>query len=309
MNTRFRHRPPPPLFVLLQLSPSSSTSPIRVVDRQDITAVTIGAHESKDRVSMTSNEEDTGDSVDITELIEACASALSYAEPFLADPDSFDPLDAMSATQLRDRKMDCCEIPSSRAGAPADATVAPRPRPTGLADGFFEIPWNDLTLDDTAFISLQILVRLQAMICGSSVEESIFTCLYAHRPVLMDMQDQLLEEQFSGLLKDMGPDVLPQQVLLAMSAALLHITDSFRGIVINVDIYEEEDFSSLTSEVFSTLEVENLDTFRLLNGALKANQSQGSGKSKEIVQHCLGFTLFFLTLCTKMVSSPFILSL
>jgi hypothetical protein len=252
--------------------------------------------------------------MDITHLFEECASSLSESDPLLCNPITFSLHDAMGATQLMDRKMDCCEIPADQVIQqgmpipPPDTMVFPRPIPLGLHDDFSPLPWDALTLPDAACIGLEILVRLQALLSGSSVEESTFTCLYAHMNVMLDARMMLvpesLEEQFKGLLNDKPREQVAQFVVFAMSLALVDITEIFRGIVQNADIYEEEDFVSSISDLRLFTEVEEMNTFRVLEEGLKLVGSLPGQDLCEvqIVQLTLGCLLGILSQCSKLVS-------
>eukprot|EP00339_Tiarina_fusa_P005527 CAMPEP_0117008970 /NCGR_PEP_ID=MMETSP0472-20121206/8286_1 /TAXON_ID=693140 ORGANISM="Tiarina fusus, Strain LIS" /NCGR_SAMPLE_ID=MMETSP0472 /ASSEMBLY_ACC=CAM_ASM_000603 /LENGTH=502 /DNA_ID=CAMNT_0004711143 /DNA_START=124 /DNA_END=1629 /DNA_ORIENTATION=- len=205
--------------------------------------------------------------VDITSLIEAAASELAAAgelsvtEPMLYREGAFNLQDSMAALEIMDRKMDCCEIPASQVApygitASDDLMVFPRPPPTGLEDVIEPLPWKDLTLNDAAFIALECMVRLESLLSGASVVESTFTCLYAHRPVMVDMKAQLepssLTEQMQAIMKPQRKGTVPQQIVYASTLMLLELTDMVRSIILNADIYEEEDFtvSTYNIEVF-----------------------------------------------------------
>ena len=127
----------------------------------------------------------------------------------LDDRDLFNLQDAMAATQLLDPIMDGCQIPiSSYYHTLSDTTATtattsatgtnermlyPRPIPTGLhRDPNHSLLWDDLTILDTTIICIETLTRFQSFLSGSAVNESTFTCLYAHAAVLADMQSRLV---------------------------------------------------------------------------------------------------------------------
>lgn len=205
--------------------------------------------------------------LDITDLMTECATELTMKEPFLCNKHSFLLQDAMAATQLMDRKMDSCEIPAKLA-APMSHTkkeyLFPRPAPESLSDPFVPLPWKDLSLAQTSIIVTHQLIRLQAMFSGASVGESIFTCLFAQRPLLMEMQQYFsnlcqnndtaildLDEELKMLAEKSSadPTVCAQFALFASSCCLLEIAQVFRSVVINADIYEEEDFVCNTHDL------------------------------------------------------------
>jgi hypothetical protein len=193
---------------------------------------------------------------DVTSLVEECAASLTLAEPFLCHPDSFSLFDSMAATQLGDRKIDCCQVPARRyvSSANPDKTVFPRPPPTGLSDAFHLLPWDDLTVHDTAHIGIQTLIRFQAFLSGSSIGESTATCLYVFEGVLSDMREQLfanhnLEEMLSEQsiqpeqLLESIPNFFCKFIVYAFALSLVEATEDARNIIVNADIYEEEDLT------------------------------------------------------------------
>jgi hypothetical protein len=256
------------------------------------------------------------DWMDVTSLIETCASSLALADPFLCTK-SFQLHDAMSATQLMDKKMDSCEIPASLVILdgmeipPDDKVTFPRPIPLGLRDSFTPLPWDELTLKDAAVISLHIMVRLQALLSGSSVEESTFTCLYAHCAVLIDMKARLLpdsiENRLGDLLKEKTKTEKAQFVVFAATLALVHFTDSFRESILNADIYEEEDFVSTTSSITVFTEKVKTDTFQVLDAAtriiLEMEDAKGS-EEQRVVLNVLKFQRCMLSICSKTPITP-----
>lgn len=219
----------------------------------------------------TSNDEQ-GNFVDISSLVDACADSLTFSNPMLCT-ESFNLQDSMAAMELLDPKMDSCEIPMSQilpGGHPKTATkdengndkvLYPRSPPTQLDDDFLPLPWEDLTLKDSVFIAVEALVRLESMLGGSSVVESIYTCLYAHSSVIEDMKDRLdpspnetLKETLQTLVKPSTAThqprgTLPQHIVYATTLALVEITEIMRSIILHGDIYEEEDFCANTYNV------------------------------------------------------------
>jgi Mak10 subunit, NatC N(alpha)-terminal acetyltransferase len=238
--------------------------------------------------------------IDITEFIISCATNhLSVKEPFLSDADNigiirddsvrskkqngsakgetFNLHDAMAASQLMDKKMDCCEVPASLISPwlfedtttstdHSERMIFPRPIPTGLYDVTAPLPWDDLTIQSTALICMEILVRFQALLTGSSVGESTFTCLYAHAAVLNDMKMRLnADVSLSSLVESVQQinlsdgnhelnhrpteTTIAQWSVFACALALVELTDSVREIILNADIYEEEDFAVVTHNI------------------------------------------------------------
>lgn len=197
--------------------------------------------------------------------------------------------DAMAASQLMDRTMDCCEVPANliapwhNATHDAERMIFPRPIPDSLEDPLSPLPWHDLTIPRATVVCLELLVRLQSLTSGSAVGESTFTCLYAHSTVLSDMALRLLSdpkttgnvdrtifEDASSTLnghlqKNLSLDedvsmtcdtnqdrnecaetLAAQWSIFACTLALIELTECIRGIILNADIYEEEDFVANT---------------------------------------------------------------
>jgi hypothetical protein len=255
---------------------------------------------------------------DITDLIKNCASSLTYAEPVLCNPLSFSLQDAMAATQVMDRKMDCCEVPAPQVSpwrTDTDTRLFPRPPPASLDDPFAPLPWDTLTMKDVAWISLEIIVRQQSLLSGASLGESTFTCLYAHNAVLADMRSRLfpgkdtdatatLIERFDGLMKD-SPGTPAQYVLFTVALALVEITEVTRGIILNGDIYEEEDFVTNTHGITVFTESEEVNSATLIESAMKTTSELEGQDTDEIktVLLILGFQFGYLSNCAKLVST------
>jgi hypothetical protein len=196
--------------------------------------------------------------VDITSLLEDAASTLTHGLPML-HTSSFNLQDSMATLEIMDRMMDCCEIPISEINQRQRSTtttttnnnnkdwmVFPRPALTGLDDAVDPLPWKELTIESSAFIAMENLVRLESLLSGSSVVESIYTNLYVHKVVLEDMGNRLLHPPSSVLEElpsKMGTGTISQHVVFATTLLLVEQTDLLRGVVLNADIYEEEDFA------------------------------------------------------------------
>jgi hypothetical protein len=87
-----------------------------------------------------------------------------------------------------------------------------------------------------------------------------------------------------------------QWAVFASVLALVETTECVRGVVLNADIYEEEDFAANTHGIpFYTEEV-ILDTRSILKQALKTLQAEES-QEKNIVRSVLTFQLHFLSVC------------
>jgi hypothetical protein len=244
-------------------------------------------------------DEETEDSVDITSLVEGCASSLTLENSILCNEASFDLHDSMAALELLDRKMDCCEIPAStithtalQEGA-TDYMVPPRPLPTGIDDEIAPLPWEDLSLRDACLIAVEALTRLESMLSGASVAESIYSCLYTHNEVLADMKLRLQSNK-----RGSSP---AQHAVYATSLAMVAISKVVREIVLNADIYEEEDFSAQTYglEFFDGVTFD--ETVEVMKYGMEC-ACNAEGEDARAIRLILGFELDFLKACVSMVS-------
>jgi Mak10 subunit, NatC N(alpha)-terminal acetyltransferase len=243
--------------------------------------------------------EETEDLVDITSVVEGCASSLTLSNSILCNEESFDLHDSMAALELMDRKMDCCEIPASTIAHAAlyegatDYMVPPRPFPMAVDDEIAPLPWDDLSLHDACLIVVEALTRLESMLTGASVAESIYTCLYVHNSVLADMKSRLQDVKQAS-----SP---AQHAVYATSLAMVAISKVVREIVLNADIYEEEDFS------IHTYDLEFFDgvTFDQTMEAMEYGMEYIGNAEEEdarTIRLVLGFELNLLKACLSMVS-------
>jgi hypothetical protein len=270
---------------------------------------TNGDEELSSTVTTTAKSEEM---VDITSLIEEAASSLTVSDPMLCKP-SFSLLDSMSALEIMDQKMDCCELPASTVAphgveisAEQEKMVFPRPAPIGLQDPIQPLPWEELTLRDAAFIALEALTRLESMLSGASVVESIFTCLYTHKPVLSDMQQQLYPEptaEASSETENRG--TLPQHIVYTASLLLVEQMETYRGIIQSADIYEEEDFTHNTYDIAIFPRKDNGTALRAAIDVIDRLQKDSSAKeddeASKLVALLLDFQIDLLTTSTTMV--------
>jgi hypothetical protein len=261
--------------------------------------------------------------VDILPLLQNAAKTLSYDSPMIHTK-SFNLQDSMAALEIMDRKMDCCEVPVSAMSVepsiiqaeqqPAQAgtkeverTIHPRPAPTGLDDIVDPLPWNELTVEDAAFIAVENIIRLESLLSGSSVVESTYTCLYAHKVVMEDMQKRLepsmsLTEQMKAVMHAPSQKgTIAQQVVFASTLLLVELTELFRGVILNADIYEEEDFGTSTFNIVSFRRPNESFTKRLVQNVLSVVEEEKSRMEQqenrdalEAINLTLGFQLDLL---------------
>lgn len=249
--------------------------------------------------------------IDITSVVEEAANSLTVSDPMLCDRNSFNLQDAMAALELMDKTMDCCEIPASQVapfGVKADDEkfVFPRPSPTGLEDVVNPLPWEDLTMLDAAHISLQNLIRLESLLDGASVVESTYTCLYAHLPVIQDMKARLepssLTEQIQAIMKSTMRGSLAQHVVYASTLLLVEVTDTVRSIILNADIYEEEDFTVSTYNIKTFKERDEYMVTTVASNILEMIEELDNQDSDEVqaIKLIFQFQLDFLSICTSL---------
>lgn len=248
------------------------------------------------------------DLLDITTLIEKCATLLTFREPFVCNKASFNLHDSMAATELTDRKMDCCEIPATHyvETSDADKVVFPRPVPNGLEDPFAPLPWKNLTVREAGYIALEMLVCFQAFLSGSSAGESTFTCLYVHTSVLADMKANLFGDKILLELMESEPPMperYAQFFLFTCAIAVVDATDVVRSVIGNADIYEEEDFSPNTYDIPFYSEREDVSVLRIIETAMRMTTDTESVDKKQLEMNLciLGFLFGFLSVCGSLV--------
>jgi Mak10 subunit, NatC N(alpha)-terminal acetyltransferase len=250
--------------------------------------------------------------VDITFLIEKCASTLSFSQPLLCNEETFSLHDSMAALELMDSKMDCCELSAAlvHPNNDPDIIIPPRSLPTSLDDKISQLPWNDLTIEDAAVIALESLSRLESLFRGASIAESTYTCLYAHSKVMSDMKERLWTEQFDSIQIsfDKSPDEsrAAQFVVYACTLAMLEIGDVVRGIVVNADIYEEEDFSVNTNGLEYSVGSGGPEAIKVIPEALHklSYLNEDIPRYVPILCYILEFELAFLNACLSMSKLP-----
>jgi hypothetical protein len=256
----------------------------------------------------------TDEMIDITSLMEGAASMLTYESPMLHTR-SFSLQDSMAALELMDLKMDCCEINVSNPPSAVDPMTTtdermafPRPAPTGLDDEVDPLPWNDLTMEDAAFIAVENLVRLESLLNGASVVESIYTSLYAHKAVMEDMKNRLevttLTEQMQAIMRTTAQrGTTPQHVVYASTLMLIELTDLLRGIILNADIFEEEDFTVSAYNIAIFQDRDELTVMKVghtVSEMVIQMQSSRSSPESQIVILILDFQLEFINLATSL---------
>jgi hypothetical protein len=106
-----------------------------------------------------------------------------------------------------------------------------------------------------AVILLEMLVRLESLLSGNSVAESIYTCIYAHNSILNDMQQQLRVLSTTPTLPltlkltaKASKTLNLQKAIFLATVLMVKLSQNIRNIVKRADIYEEEDFNVTTNQ-------------------------------------------------------------
>ena len=265
---------------------------------------------------------------DITRILEDTASLLTF-ESSMLHTESFTLEDSMAALEIMDLKMDCCEV-ASRKEVPKLASIEegtdmgdqkkenkkmvfPRPAPTGLDDEVDALPWDELTMEDAAFIIAENLVRLESFLTdGSSIVESTFTALYAHKSVMEDIKKELepssLTEQMQAMMTTARKGTLPQNIVYSSTLMLIKLTELLREVILNADIYEEEDFtvSTYNLKMFTDRDVTSVVQFGqgVLNMMKEPSSGEAAEKASSVVMKCieliLNFQLDFISIMTSL---------
>ena len=268
----------------------------------------------KDGETTTTTTTQAVEMIDVSALFQEAAGALTMQDPVLCNPKSFNLQDAMAALELLDEKMDCCEVPLSQVSplgaeiveaGEEERKVFPRPAPLGLDDVVDPLPWDDLTIQQSAFICLKNLVRLDSLLSGASLVESIYTCLFAHAPVITEMKARLVSlSKPEGADGDESP---AQCVVYASVILMLELSEVFRSIILNADIYEEEDFTVNTYNIqtFDYHDDNSITqiTKKVIN-KLKTGMKSSSDHPNDEIQicvHILEYQLDLLDSCTSLV--------
>jgi hypothetical protein len=123
--------------------------------------------------------------------------------------------------------------------------------------------------------------------------------LYAHQPVLADMKARLQPDSREQ------NGTIAQRVVFAATLMLLELTDVLRSIILNADIYEEEDFSVSTFNIAVYDDREEDTAIVAVADALELMKTLEEQDNDDVraISLILGFQLDFLTVCTSMVSS------
>jgi hypothetical protein len=268
---------------------------------------------------------------DISLILEDTASLLTF-ESSMLHTNSFTLQDSMAALEIMDIKMDCCEVPCRKEDfkirdqnddckekgtserKKKDRMIFPRPAPKGLDDEVDPLPWDDLTMEDAVFIILENLIRLESFLTdGSSIVESTFTSLYAHKSVMENMKKDLepssLTEQMQAIMTTNKKGTIPQHIVYSSTLMLIELTDLLREVILNADIYEEEDFTVSTYNLKVFVDRDSTTVMNAGHGVLdmmkkessmEEQVNEGSPEMLKCIQLVLNFQLDFIFLITSL---------
>ena len=163
------------------------------------------------------------------EVLQA-AGSLGVGE-FMA-VETFSLLESMSALELMDIKMD----PPERAAKPIDLQE--------LVDAG-QLPLESLSLASARALALGLLVREVAWCNGTSLAETVFTCLYLHDPALKHLVASVnAGGAHEKHVARTGTEGLGMRAWSGLAVGTLKTVALTREAVFHADIYEEEDFHS-----------------------------------------------------------------
>jgi hypothetical protein len=251
--------------------------------------------------------------LDITSLVEKAASSLTHEDPILRDAATFSLQQSMSALEVTDAKMDCCELliaGASDVDIQSGRTVPPRKLPTGLRHPLVSstLPWDDLTLSDACIIAHEALTRLYAVLDGAGAAESTYSYLYAHDGVLADMATELLAAttDSSDANAALSSVQAAKHAVYASALLLVKLNDSIRTIAMTADIYEEEDFTLNTQGFLFAPRVDLVAVANAVNLAIDTlrrvpNNAPDKDDAKALVL-ILQFQLTLFDICATMSS-------
>lgn len=280
---------------------------------------------------MNENSEKSENLKDISLILEDAASFLTF-ESSMLHTESFTLQDSMAALEIMDLKMDCCEVPCRKENRTLlfhntdgkdtknsdekkkdERMIFPRPAPTGLDDEVDPLPWDELTMEDAVFIIAENLVRLESFLTdGSSIVESTFTSLYAHKSVIENMRRALepssLTEQMQAIMTTTRKGTLPQNIVYSSTLMLIELTELLREVILNADIYEEEDFtvSTYNLKIFvdrdsaSVVKVGEAVVDMMKEQPLEEEAEKVSSDVIKCIQSVLNFQLDFISIITTL---------
>ena len=243
------------------------------------------------------DEEEESSLVDISAYIDQCASSLTVQDPLLF-ANSFSLYESMAALELMHPSMDsCCE--SSTTTTTTTSTI---------------LPYYSLSFEQVCGISLEAtIIRVVSYLEGSSVAESIYTCLYVQKHIFK----QLLQQQTTTTTTTTQTSShSPQFCLFAILLGMLTVSDCIRSIVDRADIYEEEDFNLNSfgftfqrdthshEDVCQILSQAHQNLQCLLNHTDTNNTTTSPSlfSSMLILSHILSFQLHFIQCCQSLLN-------
>ncbi len=261
---------------------------------------------------------------DITTLIDKASKELTHEDPLLCTA-SFNLFDSMSALDIMDPKMDGCEIPKSyylhrgrdqekdmdtdgkaekndSSSVSVSETVPPRPVPDSLHDQICPLPWDKLTMRQTRVIVLEILTRFQSFLDGNSVAETVYTCLYAHNIILSDMQSKVacIISNLESNANELKKVEKAQLAIWGVSLLVVKVSKLVKTIVQKADIYEEEDFTMISSKFnfFSSFSDDEL--LQMVASIRTALHDDADVDDEKVIAHVLDLMVGFYSSCSTL---------
>jgi hypothetical protein len=113
-----------------------------------------------------------------------------------------------------------------------------------------------------------------------------------------------LTEQMKAIMQStIQKGTIPQHLVFASTLMLVELTDAFRSIILNADIYEEEDFSVSTFNIASFQPCDEGFVMRVGHDVLRIIKQESSSMEQpdhqnavEAISLILGFQMDFMTL-------------
>lgn len=246
---------------------------------------------SNERIDDDHNH-NTDNYVDITQiLVDASITGLSASNPTI-QASHFSLHDSMAALQVGSISMDCCALPLPK-------LVVPK----SLSD----LPFEFLTVADVTDIVMNNLVIFEALLNGSNVLESTYTCLYTQDSVFREMHERASN---FGTSNNSCTLKAHHFALYTSTVCLLKMSDLVHALIIHADIYEEEDFDAKTLGVTFGRGVVDFDDKLLLSDlvekALCSLEEMESIERNTTVytselSMCLSAQLTFYQICARLV--------
>ena len=246
-----------------------------------------------DPLDKSTEHEEGTDYVDIINILcDSSTTGLSASNPTMQAP-HFSLHDSMAALQVMSPSMDCCAMPLSNLIVPSNLS---------------QLPFDDLSVADVAAIVIKNLIVFEALLNGSNVLDSTYTCLYVHDCILREMHEKVSK---FGKSKEVDKYEVHHFALYASTVCLVKMSDLVHGLITHADIYEEEDFDTKTLGVNFGRGIIDFDENQSLTDLmenslylLKTDLSLKNDLAVAELSMCLTAQLSFYQICARLVSNP-----